>query len=100
MLKFSGLSRVAFAGACVAVSVACGACSVVGDGAGKTLTGSLASPTTKLQPLGTADSSPKTQRPSAPSPTTLQALHATEAATHAPASAARERPENLNTQSP
>ena len=36
----------------------------------------------------------------APSPTTLQALHATEAATHAPASATRERPENLNTQSP
>ena len=47
--------------------MACSACSVVGDGAGKTLTGSLASPTTKLQPLGTADSSPKTQRPSEPS---------------------------------
>ena len=67
VFKFSGLSRAALAGACVAASVVCSACSVVGDGAGKTLTGSLASPTTKLQPLGTADSSPKTQRPSAPS---------------------------------
>ncbi|MCG7291447.1 hypothetical protein MHJ98_03630 [Corynebacterium afermentans] len=67
MFKFSGLSRVALAGACVAVSVACSACSVVGDGAGKTLTGSLASPAKKPQPLGAADSSSKTQRPSEPS---------------------------------
>ena len=67
MFKISGLSRAALAGACVAVSVACGACSVVDDGAGKTLAGSIASPTTKLQPLGTADPAPKTQRPSEPS---------------------------------
>lgn len=67
MFKFSGLSCAALAGACVATSVACSACSVVDDGAGKTLAGSLASPTTKLQPLGTADPSPKTQLPSAPS---------------------------------
>ena len=57
----------ALAGACVAASVACSACSVVGDGAGKTLTGSLASPAKKPQPLGAADSSSKTQRPSEPS---------------------------------
>lgn len=66
MLKFSGLSRVAFAGACVAASVACGACSVVGDDTGRTVTGSLASPATKAQPLGTADPAPKSQRPSEP----------------------------------
>lgn len=67
VFKISGLSRAALAGACVAASVACGACSVVDDGAGNTLAGSLASPTAKLQPLGTADPSPKTQRPSEPS---------------------------------
>ena len=66
MLKFSGLSRVAFAGACVAASVTCGACSVVGDDTGRTVTGSLASPATKAQPLGTADPAPKSQRPSEP----------------------------------
>lgn len=67
MFTFSGLSRAALAGLCVAASVACGACSVVDGDAGKTLTGSLASPTTQLQPLGTADPAPKTQRPSEPS---------------------------------
>ena len=67
MLKISGLSRAAFAGACVAVAAACGACGAVSDGAGNTLMGSISSPTTQAQPLGTADPAPKTQRPSVPS---------------------------------
>lgn len=66
MLKNSGHSRATLAGVCIAAAVASGACSAVGDGAGKTLTGSISSPATKLQPLGTADPSPKTQRPSEP----------------------------------
>ena len=66
MLIHSGLSRLALAGACAAASVACAACSVAGDEAGKTMTGSLASHSTQVQPLGTADPAPKTQRPSAP----------------------------------
>lgn len=67
MLKISGLSRAAFAGACVAVAAACGACGAVSDSAGNTLMGSISSPTTQAQPLGTADPAPKTQRPSVPS---------------------------------
>ncbi|MCG7236483.1 MULTISPECIES: hypothetical protein [Corynebacterium] len=67
MFKISGLSRAAFAGACVAVAAACGACGAVSDGAGNTLMGSISSPTTQAQPLGTADPAPKTQRPSVPS---------------------------------
>ena len=67
MLKISSLSRAAFAGACVAVAAACGACGAVSDGAGNTLMGSISSPTTQAQPLGTADPAPKTQRPSVPS---------------------------------
>jgi len=67
VLKISGLSRAAFAGACVAVAAACGACGAVSDGAGNTLMGSISSPTTQAQPLGTADPAPKTQRPSVPS---------------------------------
>jgi len=67
VFKISGLSRAAFAGACVAVAAACGACGTVSDGAGNTLMGSISSPTTQAQPLGTADPAPKTQRPSVPS---------------------------------
>jgi len=67
VFKISGLSRAAFAGACVAVAAACGACGAVSDGAGNTLMGSISSPTTQAQPLGTADPAPKTQRPSVPS---------------------------------
>lgn len=66
MLKNSGLSRVTLAGACVAAAVACSACGVAGDDAGKTLAGSISAPSTQAQPLGTADPAPKTQRPSEP----------------------------------
>lgn len=66
MLKKSGSPRAAFAGACMAAAVACGACGIPSSGPGETLSGSLASPSTKVQPLGTADPAPKTQRPSEP----------------------------------
>lgn len=67
MLRISGSFRAVLAGACLATTATCTACSIPGGGTDQTVAGSLSAGAPQAQPLGTADPSPKSLRPSAPS---------------------------------
>lgn len=62
--RFFAARRLAAGAVCAAALAACTACGSGADSNAQTMTGSAAP--SKLQPLGTAALSPKTQRPSAP----------------------------------
>ena len=66
MPRISGSLRATLAGVCLATIATCTACSIPGGGTDQTVAGSLSAGAPRAQPLGTADPSPKTQRPSAP----------------------------------
>ena len=74
MQKNSGSFRAAVVGACVATIAACTACTPPSFGAGETVASSLSASSPRLKPLGNADPSPKTQRPSAPSQLVVTAV--------------------------